>query len=175
MGPVDRFLVWWLRTGRYGWSRIRRRLFEGRYRALGLPVVNSLDDVQRCLQEVTWTMDGLLHLFDCISYPETTWAKKRDECDGFASLAAVLLRQVDPACNPVLVTVLVRPVRKSHTVCAFSGAEGRLCFFDNSLLRSEGFESYGAVAAEISRSAGRLVCWDVREPATLHLREFHRT
>jgi len=114
---VDSFLVWWLRSGRYGWSWLRRRLFERRYLTTVLPTVNSLEEIEACLRQITWTMDGPLHLFDCISYPHVTWAKKKDDCDGFSSLAAELLNRWNPNCNPVLVTAMVRPIRDSHTVC----------------------------------------------------------
>ena len=74
---IDCFLVWWLRSGRYRWAWFRRRLFERRYLTTVLPTVNSLEDIQAVLAQVTWRMDGPLHLFDCISYPQVTWAKRR--------------------------------------------------------------------------------------------------
>ena len=171
---VDVFLTWWLRSGRYGWSRLRRRLFERRYLAVVLPTASSLEEIEACLKQVTWTMDGLLHLFDCISYPQVTWAKKKDDCDGFASLAAALLLQWNPDCHPVLVTSMVRPFRASHTVCAFNAPQGGLCFFDNGSLRCEDTSTYAEIVDKISRHADRLVCWDVRDPATLEMLEFHR-
>ncbi len=75
-------------------------------------------------------MDGPLHLFDCINYPQVTWTKKKDDCDGFAILAAELLHRWN--LNPVLVTTMVRPVRASYTVCVFMP----LCnpFINNSAL-----------------------------------------
>ncbi|MFH1002608.1 MAG: hypothetical protein V1780_00495 [Chloroflexota bacterium] len=171
---VDWFLAWWLRRGRYGWSRLRRRLFEGRYLATALPAVSSLAEIQACLHQVTWTRDGPLHLFDSISYPQTTWVKKRDDCDGFASLAAALLARYDPARQPVLVTAMVRPVSLSHTVCAFRTAPDSLRFFDNDALRPENCRSYAEVVALISQPASRLVCWDVRDAATLEMIDFRR-
>jgi len=87
-------------------------------------------------------MDGPLHLFDCISYPQATWAKKKDDCDGFSSLAAELLRRWNPNCNPVLVTSVVHPFQASHTVCVFAAPEGGLCFFDNESLRCEDCQTY---------------------------------
>ena len=93
---IDFFLKWWLRTGRYGWSRLRRSLFERRYLDTALPPVNSLKDIEAALRQVTWTMDGPLHLYDCISYPQTTWVNKKDDCDGFASLASELLHHWNP-------------------------------------------------------------------------------
>ena len=171
---IDCFLVWWLHSGRYGWSKLRRRLFEHRYLKVALPTVNSIEEIQACLKQVTWTMDGPLHLFDCVSYPNVTWAKKKDDCDGFASLAAELLNRWNPNCHPVLVTAMVRPVRHSHTVCVFTSRQGNLCFFDNKSLRCENCQTYGEVVTRISEHTDRLVCWDVRNPATLELVEFHK-
>ncbi len=153
---------------------MRRRLFERRYLATVLPSAGSLEEIETCLRQVKWTMDGPLHLFDCISYPQATWAKRRDDCDGFASLAAELLHRWDPNCNPVLVTAMVRPVRASHTVCVFTGPQGTLCFFDNDWLRCESWQTYDEVVAKISERGRRLVCWDVRNPATLEMIEFHK-
>ena len=171
---IDRFLIWWLRSGRYQWSRLRRRLCERRYLTTVLPVANSLDEIGVCLRQVKWTMDGPLHLFDCISYPQATWAKKKDDCDGFSSLAAELLRRWNPNCNPVLVTSVVHPFQASHTVCVFAAPEGGLCFFDNESLRCEDCQTYEEVVARISQRGRRLVCWDVRNPVTLEMHEFHR-
>ena len=170
---IDGFLVWWLHTGRYSWSRCRR-LFERRYLTTALPAVSSLADIGACLKQVKWTMDGPLHLFDCISYPQVTWAKKKDDCDGFASLAAELLRRWDPNSQPVLITAMVRPVRASHTVCAFAGSQGGLCVFDNDSLRCGDYQTYEEVVAGISQGVQRLVCWDVRNPATFEMLEFHK-
>jgi hypothetical protein len=171
---IDCFLIWWLRSGRYGWSRLRRRLCERRYLATTLPSVSSLEEIETCLRQVKWTMDGPLHLFDSISYPQVTWAKKKDDCDGFAILAAELLRRWNPNCNPVLVTAMLRPVRASHTVCAFTAPQGSLCFFDNYSLRCENYQTYEEIVTKISRHARRLVCWDVRNPITFEMLEFHR-
>lgn len=171
---IDRFLIWWLRTGRYKWSRIRRRLCEHRYLDTPLPAVTSLEDIEACLTQVKWTMDGPLHLFDSISYPQVTWAKKKDDCDGFASLAAALLKQLNPSYRPVLVTIMVRPIRDSHTICAFTSPQSGICLFDNDSLRLANCENYAEVIDIISKHAKRLVCWDVRNPATLDMIEFHQ-
>ena len=174
MSLIDGFLVWWLQDSRYKWSWLRRRLCERRYLTTTLPSVSSLEEIEDCLKKVEWTMDGPLHLFDCISYPQVTWAKKRDDCDGFASLAAELLKQWNPDCNPVLVTAMVRPIKASHTVCAFTAPQGSLWFFDNYLLRREDYQAYGDVVAKFSQHAKKLVCWDVRNPITLEMIEFHK-
>ena len=174
MSLIDCFLSWWLRSGRYQWSRLRRKLCERKYLATALPVVNSLQEIEHYLNQVTWTMDGPLHLFDCISYPQTTWSKKKDDCDGFASLAAKLLDQWDAKYNPVLVTAIVRPVRVSHTVCAFLAPQGGVWFFDNYSLRRENCQTYNDVVVKIIPPDHKLLCWDVRKPTTLELLEFHK-
>jgi len=50
---IDWFLIWWLRGGRYSWSRFRRRLFERRYLSTALPTVHSLEEIEACLKQVT--------------------------------------------------------------------------------------------------------------------------
>ncbi|MFC1919606.1 hypothetical protein ACFLWX_02305 [Chloroflexota bacterium] len=76
---VDSFLVWRLEGARYEWSGWRRRTFERKYLNVALPSVRSLEDIETCSRQVTWTMDGPLHLFDSISYPQMTWARKKDD------------------------------------------------------------------------------------------------
>ena len=80
-------------------------------------------------------MDGPLHLYDSISYPQTVWARKKDDCDGFAILAAALLQRWEPSSRPVLLTAMLRPMRRSHTVCVFNVPGAGLWFFDNGTLR----------------------------------------
>lgn len=171
--PVEAFLVLWLRWGRYPWSRLRRRLLEGRYRKVSLPSAGSPEEVAATLAQVTWSMDGPFHLYDAISYPQTVWSKKRDDCDGFAVLAAELLRRMDPATSPVLLTAMLRPVRKSHTVCLFRQGESWR-FFDNARLEPEAFGSYREIALRVAQRGKRLVCWDVADPWSLRAVEFHR-
>lgn len=170
---VNCFLIWWLQKARYRWSRLRRKLCETKYLPRTLPVANSLADIEACLAQVTWTMDGPLHLFDAISYPQTVWAKKKDDCDGFAILAAMLLQRWEPSSRPVLLTAMLRPMRRSHTVCGFSVPGAGLWFFDNRALRRGHFRTYADIVTEIKGKA-RLVCWDVVDPDTLQTIEFHR-
>ncbi len=172
MGLANVFLLWWLRGPRYRWSRLRRRLFEARYLNTELPMVNSLEDIEACLKKITWTREGFLHLYDSISYPQTVWAKKEDDCDGFAILAAELLQRWTPSTAPVLVTAIVRPTKFSHTVCAFRHGDG-LLFFDNAELRRGDFHEYGDVAAQLARRGRSLICWDVVKPDMLETLEFH--
>jgi hypothetical protein len=169
---IDPLLRLWLRSCRSRWSHIYRRLFERKYLKTDLPVVSSLADIEVCMKHIKWTGDGPLHLYDCISYAQTTWAKKEDDCDGFASLVAELLDRWHPECGSVLLTVGVRPVKDSHTVCVFTSEQGDLCFFDNAWRRCEGYRMYSEIVAKISQGK-RLVCWDVKDPSTLQTLEFH--
>ena len=170
----DRFLIWWLKSIRYRWSRFRRKLCEAKYRNMSLPAVKSLEDIKSYLALVTWTMDGPLHLFDSISYPQTVWFKKKDDCDGFAILAAALLQQWKPSSKPVLITVMLRPMRRSHTVCGFYAFDEELRFFDNNALRQGSFQTYAEIAKEAIGDA-KLICWDIVDPDTLETIEFHKT
>lgn len=153
---------------------MRRWLCERRYLKEPLPTANSLEEIEACLKKVEWTMDGPLHLFDSISYPQTVWSRKKDDCDGFAIMAAALLEQWQPSSSPVLLTAMLRPIRRSHTICAFYASGGVLWFFDNNLLRQGDFGTYAEIVMEVKGEA-RLVCWDVVEPETLQVIEFHRT
>jgi hypothetical protein len=169
---TDWFLIWWLRSGRYVWSRLRRRYFEGRYLSVVLPSANSLEEIEACLRQVTWTMDGLFHLFDCISYPQRVWSTKRDDCDGFAVLAAALLHHWRPETEPVLITALVSPMSQSHTVCAFKSGDN-LLYFDNSSLRRGSFQSYKDIVTQFTHRARRVICWDAVRPETFEAVEFN--
>lgn len=170
---IDRLLTWWLHTGRYRWSRWRRKLFEAKYRGRSLPEANSLAEIEACLDKVTWTMDGPLHLFDAISYPQTVWEQKKDDCDGFAVLAAELLRRWQPDSEPVLLTAMLRPLRKSHSVCAFKSTAGGFWFFDNDSLRQGDFKTYAEIITLVAGD-NILVCWDVVAHDSLRTIEFHR-
>ena len=171
---IDFFLRWWLRSGRYRWSKLRRWLCERKYLKIPLPTVNSLEEIEACLKQVDWHKEGLLHLYDSISYPQTVWIKKKDDCDGFASLASEWLYRLNTDYKPVLVTTIVRPISSSHTVCAFDNLQGSLWFFDNDKLKQENYQTYGEIVAKIAHRGKRLVCWDVRHHSTFDLIEFHR-
>ncbi len=171
---VDLLLRWWLRSGRYRWSRICRKLLERKYLNRPVPAANSLDEIQAALDQIRWVPDSAWRLFDLVSYPEATWARRSDDCDGFSCLAAALLRNLDPGYRPVLLTVIARPVGDSHTVCVFAGEEGRLRYFDNNTLRAGPFDSYREVAATLLKEKNRLVCWDVADPLNLRTISFHR-
>ena len=152
---------------------MRRWLFERKYLKEPLPEADSLEDIEACLKQITWKMEGLLHLYDSISYPQTTWAKKEDDCDGFASLAAELLYRLSSNYRPVLITTVIRPIAKSHTVCVFSNLRGNLWYFDNARLKREKYKTYDEIAFKVSQRGKSLVCWDVRNHYTFDLIEFH--
>jgi hypothetical protein len=171
MSILDRFLIWWLHGPRYSWSRLRRRLFERGFLSKPLPVVNSLEDIQTRLKEVNWKQDGLPQLFDCVSYPQRVWSKKKDDCDGFAILAAELLKRWNPQTDPVMVTAMVAPMKNSHSVCVFNQGEN-LRYFSNEALNPGLFQNYREIVANFT-PPNRLICWDVVQPGTLEQLEFH--
>jgi hypothetical protein len=67
---------------------------------------------------------------------------------------------------------MLRPMQKSHTVCAFSVPGVGLWFFDNYFLRRGHYQTYAEIVQQV-RGEHRLVCWDVAEPDSLRVREFH--
>ena len=169
---VDLFLVMWLRFGRYPWSRFRL-LLERRYLSTPIPSVSSLHEIDQLLDQVTWTQDGPLHLYDSISYPQTTWAKKQDDCDGFALLSDELLRRWDPPTSPVLLSAMLRPASESHPVRVFK-ERASYRFSDNARINQGDYRNYHEVAIDVSKRGTKMVCWDVADPWTLKQLEFHR-
>ena len=141
---------------------------------MSLPAVDSPEDITGCLEKVKWTMDGPLHLFDSVSYPETVWYKKKDDCDGFAILAAALLQKCNPVSMPVLITLMLRPMKRSHTVCAFKVSDETYWYYDNYFLREGEFSGYGDIVREVQKDC-EIICWDVADPVTLETIEFHRS
>lgn len=174
MGVVGYLAALWLTRFRYPWSHLRQRLCEWRYLKKELPTAKSLPEIRAHLKEVKWTADGFFHLWDAISYPQTVWAKKKDDCDGFSVLAAELIERLDPKLKPVLISAAVRPLKRSHTVCAFRDGQ-RFAFFDNARLRQGDYQSYADIVKKCTgeRSA-KLLCWDVVKPKTYRMLEFHR-
>ena len=172
MSITDKFFIWWLHGPRYSWSKLRRRLFEGGFLSKPLPEVHSLIDIQARLSEVKWKRDLLPQLFDCVSYPQRIWAKKTDDCDGFAILAAELLKSWDPATIPVMVTAMVAPMKNCHSVCVFKQS-GSLRYFSNKELSPGSFQSYQDIVADFTVPPNRLICWDVVQPGTLEQLKFH--
>jgi hypothetical protein len=168
----DQFLKWWLHGPRYSWSKFRRFMFERGFLKKPLPPVKTLADIQSSLREITWVKDGLGELFDCISYPQRVWSKKKDDCDGFAILTAALLNQWDKNTKPVIVTAMVSSMTHCHSVCVFQ-LGGGLRYFSNKELSPKTFASYKKIVADFVNPSYRLICWDIVEPNTLKQREFN--
>ena len=147
---------------------------ERKYLKERLPDVTSPEDIEACLKKVQWKMEGLLHLYDSISYPQTVWATRKDDCDGFAVLAAELLYRLNSNYRPVLITVAMKPLSRSHTVCAFNNQQGQMWFFDNSRLRREGHSTYENIALTVGQRGKKIFCWDVRNHDSFDMIEFHR-
>jgi hypothetical protein len=169
---INWFLTWWLRSARYRWSKLRRCLFESKYQKTELPEVNSLDDIEASLKKIDYKIDWILELFDSISYPGRVWEKQEDDCDGFAILAAELLRRWSPETEPVLITAMVRPYSRCHTVCAFTHG-GNLQYFNNSRRQTGNFAGYQDIMKHFTSRAQEVICWDVVNPDTLKAKEFH--
>jgi len=166
----------WLRWLRYPWSRLRRRVLERRWANAPLPPAASIDEVAAMLGQIEWVADGPLHLFDSISRPAATWSRRRDDCDGFAALAAALIEGVNPLTRPLLVTVATWPLAQSHTVCAFRDLDDDSWrTFDNAQLLDERFASVDDVARRIARRGEGVLCWDVVEPRGLRPLRYSRS
>ena len=172
MAIVDNFLIWWLRSGRYSWSRFVRKISQNGKNESEVPKAESLQDVWEKLSQVTWTMDGPLHLYDSISLPEIVWSTKKDDCDGFAVLASALLKSWKPSTEPRLLTVMLHPVKESHTVCVFREG-GYLRFFDNDHLNRGLYQTYEEIVEQVEKRGERVVCWDLVDPESLRTLEFH--
>ncbi|OGN96208.1 MAG: hypothetical protein A2Y89_01525 [Chloroflexi bacterium RBG_13_51_18] len=113
----------------------------------------------------------LPELYDCVSYPQRVWSRKKDDCDGFAVLAAALLSRWSPDTRPVMVTAMVAPMKNCHSVCVFhQGANLR--YFNNSALNPGLFVNYYEIVNNFA-PPNRLICWDVVKPGTLEQLEFH--
>ena len=165
----------WLRYLRYPWSKVYRVLFERAFRGAPLPPATSVEEVRAALAAVTWSPDGPRHLYDAISHPGAVWARRRDDCDGFAILAATLLARIDPRFAPLLVSAVVLPISESHTVCAFrDGAGEGYRVFDNARLREERYASLEEVAELLAGRGKVRLYWDVVRPADLRTLAFQR-
>lgn len=90
---IDKILVWWRWKGRYTWSKYRRRIFELNSHRSTVPNVTTFNEIESRLGEITWVANGPFHLYDAISFPETVWKHKKDDCDGFSVIAAALLKK----------------------------------------------------------------------------------
>jgi len=174
---LRRFGHVWLRYLRYPWSKVYRILFERGVQTAPLPPASTVEEVRAVLAAVTWSPDGPRHFYDAISHPAAVWARRRDDCDGFAILAATLLARIDPRFAPLLVSAVVLPISESHTVCAFrDGAGDDYRVFDNARLREERYASLEEVAGLLARRGKVPLYWDVVRPAdlrTLTFRRFH--
>ena len=50
----------------------------------------------------------------------------------------------------------------------------KLRVFDHASLHEGEYDTYTAIMSKISKNKGRLVCWDVRDPQTFDMVEFHK-
>lgn len=167
----DCFLTWWLHGPRYSWSKLRRFLFERGFLKTELPKVDNLEDIPVQLKKVDWTKDWLGELFDCVSYPERVWARKKDDCDGFAVLAAALLKRLKTPIDSILVTAMVNSMNDCHSVCVFE-KDGGYRYFSNWNLVPGVFNTCEDIVKDFTKKF-RLLCWDEVDPVTLKQLKFH--
>lgn len=125
----------WLFAPRYYWSRFKRFFFERKYKKYApLPKVKNIPEIRSVLSQIRYKADNMWNLFDCISYPETTYALNRDDCDGYATIAIHLLKSI--GIKGYYYTYIPSDWKKAHTVCLFKH-EGNIFRFDNkTLIRS---------------------------------------
>jgi len=166
----------WLKRIRYKWSRLYRKLYTKKYQDVELPVVSSMADVSKCLREVEYKADKAKELYDVIGTPQSVWAKKHGDCDDFSSLAAGLIESWRPNRNPVLLTVITDPFKRSHNVCAYQFGKYYYCISNwlNCRTVCYDFKNYEDIAEWVARHTGsNLLCWDIVDPVTLKQIEFH--
>ena len=122
----------WLYSLRYYWSRVYRFFFERKYlKGVQLPQIGSFSDIQKELKRIKYSSDSIYKLFDSISYPETVWALKKDDCDGFAILTCKLLEQI--GVKSFIYTCVSENIKDSHSVCVFRDPK-EIIIFDNGRL-----------------------------------------
>lgn len=169
------FVRFWVRKGRLIWSKIYRSIFERKYAGKLLPTLATegetltpdkvLIRLKWVLSKITWRQDKWYMLFDVISYPQTVWFKKEDDCDGFAILAAALLEQarnsVPRLGNVFLLTVVGRPLENSHTVCVFD-IDGVLYVADNNYVYRSSRTTIDKIAEDyLKKNFKKPYCWQL--------------
>jgi len=163
---MDRLKVFWYKKIRHRWCHLYQAIFEREYKDMALPVVTSVHEIETRLSGLEYTPDKLV---DRSSRPAATWARNKDDCDGYAGLAGAWLKQLGK--EPVLLTVICKPGRLSHQVCVFED-DGTSWFFDLDHLRhTEG--GYERIVGILARHARKIICWYISDVSTLEIREFH--
>jgi len=154
------------------------RLAELRYLGKELPTVTNLQDVENRCREVTWTPDWKLapHVklrrlwWDCLSYAETVWARKKDDGDGFAILACELCKQL--GIKAYILSVFTSPGQYSHAV-AFGRHSGNPFMFNNG--RLVWFDAAHTVEHVVQNAASGhdVVAWSLEDHETGELVRLH--
>lgn len=170
------FIRFWVRKGRLWWSKIYRKLFERKYLRKPLPELTLIDTeplkpeqvmnrLRWVLSKIEWRQDKWYMLSDAISYPQTVWAKKADDCDGFAILSATLLERarqhIDGLGEVVILTVVGSPIRNSHTITCFN-LKGHWYVTDNDRVYMSGLDSIEEIAEfYLRRLFRKYYCWQL--------------
>ena len=100
---------------RIPWSRFWRFL---EWRKASVPLILNFVDLKKILNRIEWTSDPWWKLGDVLQSPEWTWAKKKDDCDGFALVSLAIMLESRLGIG-YLVTSVTRPIKHSHSIALF--------------------------------------------------------
>jgi transglutaminase-like putative cysteine protease len=128
-------------------------LCNRRYRK-PLPPVSSIEDIQKVLEQIAYTGDGLV---DNEQDPEVTWGKKTGDCEDFAALAIALLKSI--GIEAKMLKVYCKDKRLSHAVAIFMW-QGKYNYFSNSNLVETGYTTIKEVAFRV-RPESQVKLWGV--------------
>lgn len=96
-----KILVWFALKCRlyYVWSKIYRFLYERKYRHVVLPKLNSIEEVEDLIGNISWRKDKWYMLWDAISIPQAAYGRYLDkkaggDCDDISILAVHLIEDL---------------------------------------------------------------------------------
>lgn len=176
---LDWLWVFYLWARRY-WSAILR-VPELPYRWFTkLPSVESLEDIEKVSSEVKWVADWTLapHVklrrfwWDCLSYPQTVWARKKDDCDGFAILNCELGTQI--GIKMYILSVVMEPRELSHAVAYGKQGATPFMFTNGRLVMFEDDRTLEDVVQTVAAPAKRILAWSLEDHKTGELVRLHR-
>lgn len=144
-------------------------MWERRYLDAKLPEILNSGELKNIYSELKWRADKcpsnnkiLKFIFnllpDYLSYPQATWFRKWDDCDGFALLATKLLRMI--GINAYLLSVSWK--YSGHAVCCW-WQDGQFCYVDN---KSKGtIRTVGSLKELVLSVAGKnkVVAWSLED------------
>lgn len=143
-----------------------------RKRGVKIPVrkYKNLTDLRIALvdnveKRIKYRYDGF-GLLDWISYPEVVYKRASGDCDDYAILSAVHIKNFKN-CEPYLLTVIAKPIRYSHTVCIFP-YRSKFYLVDNGYLYHRGFYDIEAIIEHLKERHGwkKIYAFDIIEALT---------